>query len=69
VFQFVTVGTAGKNWRKIREGRDWPTLERGKRSRWDVALKLNSVSLNDFTIKICVAKGAAYRLARDGADH
>ena len=34
-----------------------------------MALKLYSISLDDFAVKICVANGAANRLARDRADH
>jgi hypothetical protein len=34
-----------------------------------VAFKLYSVSFDDFAVKIRAAKGAADRLARDGADH
>jgi hypothetical protein len=33
-----------------------------------VALKLYSISLDDFAVKIRVAKGATNRLARDRAD-
>ena len=34
-----------------------------------MALKLYSISLKDFAVKISVAKRPAHRLARDGADH
>ena len=34
-----------------------------------MALKLYSISFNDFAVEISVAKGAANRLARDRADH
>src|SRR5271166_1638070 len=44
-------------------------MQRGERPRWDVALKLYSISFNDFAVKIIVAKGAANRLARDRTDH
>ena len=34
-----------------------------------MTLELYAIPLNDFAIKISVAKGAAHRLARDCADH
>src|SRR5215831_15105506 len=67
--QFLPIGAAGKDRREIRERRDRAALQRSKRSRRDMAFKLYSITLNDFTIKIGAATGAADCLAGDRADH
>src|SRR6516164_636880 len=67
--QFVSIGAAGKDGRKICKRRNWTALQRGKGSRRDMALELYAISFNDVAIEISVAKGAANRLARDCANH
>src|ERR1700751_4428371 len=67
--QFVSIGAAGKDGRKIGKRRNWTALQRGKGSRGDMALELYAISFNDVAIEISVAKGAANRLARDCANH
>src|SRR6516162_48203 len=67
--QFVSIGAAGKDGRKICKRRNWTALQRGKGSRRDMALELYAISFNDVAIKISLAKGAANRLARDCANH
>jgi hypothetical protein len=42
--QFSAIGTADKDRRKIRQGRDRTALERGERPRRDMALRLDSIS-------------------------
>src|SRR6516165_4406754 len=66
--QFVPIGAAGKDGRKICKRRNWAALQSGKGSRRDMALELYGISFNDVAIKISLAKGAANRLACDCAN-